>query len=72
MLNQRKLLQPLFNNFINNLQMFSNHIKTHEKSRETLKAFEPTVYDVTFCGIFQQLLSPEQKQKKIECFFTKQ
>lgn len=72
MLNQRKLLQPLFNNFINNLQMFSNHIKTHEKSRETLKALEPTVYDVTFCGIFQQLLSPEQKQKKIECFFTKQ
>ena len=67
MLNQRKF-QPLFNNFINNLQMFSKHIKTHDKSRETLKALEPTVWDVTFCGdsmyIFQQLISSEQKQKE--------
>lgn len=63
--------------FINALKMFSKHIKTHEKSREMLKALEPAVCNVTFLWrlniiqmatlnieIFQQLISSAQKQKK--------
>lgn len=71
--------------FINALKMFSKHIKTHEKSREMLKALEPAVCNVTFLWrlniiqmatlnieIFQQLISSAQKQKKKRILYTKQ
>lgn len=71
--------------FINALKMFSKHIKTHEKSREMLKALEPAVCNVTFLWrlniiqmatlnieIFQQLISSAQKQKKKKIeYFTR-